>query len=81
MWNTDWEVSDGELKSKIGSSALQVVACACLLLGGKTEESPRQLRHIVEAMSAIRWAAHPKQLERVQVRPATAAPTHADALP
>jgi hypothetical protein len=43
------------------------VACACLLLAGKAEESPRQLKHILDAMSNIRFAAHPQELERIQV--------------
>jgi hypothetical protein len=56
-----------------------VVACAALLLGGKTEESPKSLHNLLRVMCEIRYAAQPREEERALVRTCPKAPVLAPA--
>ena len=45
----------------------QVIACACLFLAGKIEETPKALTVILKVVSSVRFASQPKELELVMV--------------
>lgn len=44
------------------SCPLQVIACACLFLGGKIEETPKALSDILKVMTGVRFAGQPKEM-------------------
>ncbi|EIE25993.1 hypothetical protein COCSUDRAFT_60988 [Coccomyxa subellipsoidea C-169] len=42
-----------------------VIACACLFLAGKIEETPKALTDILKVVSGVRFAKQPRELEHV----------------
>ena len=44
-------------------------ACASLLLGAKSEETPKSLHNVLREMMKVRWAASPHDLELYMVNP------------
>ncbi len=46
---------------------VQVIACACLFLAGKIEETPKALTDILKVVSGVRFAKQPRELEHVMV--------------